>query len=118
MQAYPGNIGGLLTAATNTSTSSLFHAWKAYDAKVELNSLTTVLLKLDREQPHPSGSTRISAFQEHIHELSQKQSYAEYWANHHYYRDVIMRNIEAASDNISDVSSVASSVTSIVSSLT
>ena len=78
MQAYPGTIVGLLTAATNTSTSSLFHARNAHDIKVEINSLTTVLLKLDREQPHPSGSSRFSAFLEYFHELSQKQSYAEY----------------------------------------
>lgn len=114
MQANPGTIVGLLSLSTNSSTSSLFHAKKAYGLKVEINSLTSVLMKLDKEQPHPSGSSRLLAFQEYLQELGKKQSYSEYWANRHYYRDVVMRDIDTlnsyVSDNISDISSVTSIV--------
>lgn len=63
MQANPGAIVGLLCLSTNSSTSSLFHAKKAYGIKVERNSLTSVIQKLDTEQPHPSGTSRFASFQ-------------------------------------------------------
>lgn len=78
MQANPGTIVGLLSLSTNSSTSSVFHAKKAYAIKVEKNSIISVIQKLDTEQPHPSGTSRLAAFQEYINELNQKQYYAEY----------------------------------------
>ena len=116
MQANPGTIVGLLSLSTNSSTSSLFHAQKASVLKVEINSLTSVLHELDTKQPHPSGTSRLAAFQEYINELGQKQTYAEYWANHHYYRDIVMKDLKSqVFENISDISSISSSVSSIVS---
>jgi len=119
MQANPGTIVGLLSLSTNSSASSLFHAKKACAIKGEKNSLTLVIQKLDREQAHPDGTARFPAFREYLAELDKKYEYAEYWANHHYYRDVIMKDLQAInnyySDNISDISSVTSSASSIVS---
>ena len=116
MQANPGPLLGLLSLSTNTSTSSLFHARKAYFFKGEKTSLTTVLLKLDREQPHPSGVSRLAAFSEYIHEIDKKLYFEEYWANRHYYRGVVMNELENRSkSSISDTASDTSSVSSIVS---
>jgi len=109
MQANPGTIVGLLSLSTNSNTASLFHANKASAIKLEINSVTSVIVKLDREQPHSSGSSRLAAFQEYLSELGQKQTSAEYWANHHYYRDVIMQQLKSTfSDSILDISSLSS----------
>jgi len=78
MQANPGTIVGLLSLSTNRNTASLFHANKASAIKVEINSVTSVIQKLDAEQPHPSGTSRLTAFQEYLHELDQKHIYEAY----------------------------------------
>lgn len=59
---------GPLLVLLGGSVSASFHARQEYKSRTEINSLNTVILKLDREQPHPSGCSRISAFGEYIQE--------------------------------------------------
>ena len=66
------NTGGhfallaLLLAPANTSASSKFNARKGYTTGVESEKLNLVLQKLDQERPHPSGTSRLSGFHEHL----------------------------------------------------
>lgn len=48
MQANPGTIVGLLSLSTNSNTASLFHGNEAEAIKLEINSVTSVIVKLDR----------------------------------------------------------------------
>jgi hypothetical protein len=112
MQANPIYLSGLLFVDTNTSRSSMFFAKRYYTADVEIKSLTLVLQKLDMEQPHPSGTSRLASFHEYLHELEKERSFTGYWANHHYYRDVVMTELRrkfSISDNISETSSSSGS---------
>lgn len=119
MEAYPEPFLGLLPLCMNSNLSSQFHVNKANHFKGERDNLTLVLKKIDREQPHPSGTSRLAAFQEYIHELDIKHTYHEYWANKLYYRDVVMNELKRNSP-ISEAGSVSDSisvVTTIVSFL-
>lgn len=118
MQSNPGPILGLLFLSTNTSVSSKFFAKREYVLEGEIKSLTLVLLKLDREQPHPSGINRLAAFGEYLHDLDKQRRLAQYWANHHYYRDVVMAELRRKfSDNVSEAGSVSDTSFSDTSSI-
>jgi hypothetical protein len=78
MQANPGTILALLSLTTNSSASSLFHAKRAYSLNLEINSVTSVLQKLDTEHSLPCGTSRLAAFQEYLGTLKQQYSYSEY----------------------------------------
>jgi len=78
LQANPGPILGLLFISRDTSASSMFHVKKEYSLRLEIKGLNLVLQKLDREQPHPSGISRLATFQEYIHELEIKRCFSEY----------------------------------------
>lgn len=94
------NTGGsfallaLLLAPANTSVSSKFNAVKAYTNAVETDKLRVVLNKLDQEQPHPSGTSRLSGFHEYLGTLDMEYTRNTYWAFHHYYRDIIMKQMK------------------------
>lgn len=108
------NSGGILALAAlaNPSVASIFHAKKAISLKQEENNLATVLQKLDKEQPLPSGRSRWTSFQEYIGELRVDRFNSEKFAYRNYYRDVVMKEMKEIFQDTSSVSSVASTVMS------
>lgn len=107
------SVSLLLLATANTSESSKFHARKACNLHHERVKLETVLSKLDREQPHPEGFSRLQVFGEYIGKLKRDFNYHESWANRHYYRDVVVRAEFGTRYSVPDNISVGSSTSSL-----
>ena len=108
------NVGllALLSAATNTSAASKFHAKRALSFKEEETLLTIVVPKIDQDQPLSNGCSRWASIQEYIGDLRREGFYSEKFAYRHYYREVVMG--EFVNHDTSSVSSVVSSVASSI----
>ena len=110
LRARIGGIAALLLFP-NISLATKFHAERAINLQHEENMLATVVKKLDKDQPLPSGISRWASIQEYIGELRADRFNSEKFAYRNHYRDVVMKEL------FNDTSSVISDVSSVVSSI-
>lgn len=78
----------------------------------EWHSILFAISELDLKKPHPSGTTRLSAFQGHLSDLAYEAKRLDLLARRRFYRNIVMNTPAFTMNDNSDVESSDSSYSS------
>lgn len=99
----PARTPGERVYAYNFSDGVNNFVTAARDIAREWNSIFFAISELDLKKPHPSGTTRLSAFDTHLLNLKQEAIRLDLLARRRHYRNIIMNTPSFTRNDSSDV---------------
>lgn len=122
LESNNGLIGILWLLPLNqcNNPASVYWANKAWQSQYEIRTLYLVIGKIDQNSPHPTGTSRLGAFNSYLLDKYEESLRFDKWARFNQYRTMILQTPQfTRNDNIdfpnsgSESSSVGSFVDQI-----